>query len=51
MSDETATEMEWLEWFCQACDFGPAHEDVVMLMQEQFEEETGKRVPEMWRIL
>lgn len=45
----TATEMEYLEWFYQNCDFGPAHEDVVMSLQRWFEDETGKRVPRAYR--
>ena len=40
-----ATELEWLEWFYANCDFGPAHEDVVYIMQEAFVKETGKAIP------
>lgn len=45
MSDKEATELEWLEYFYEEADFGPAHEDVVMIIQEQFEQETGKKIP------
>ena len=44
-----ATELEYLRYFHQECDFGPAHEDCVMIIQEAFEEETGKQVPKNWR--
>lgn len=37
--------LEYLEWFWKNCDFGPAHEDVVELMEEQYTLETGKVVP------
>lgn len=44
-----ATELEYLTWFRQNADFGPADADVIAIMDEQFEKETGKRVPEGWR--
>ena len=43
-------EVDYLEWFVGNCDFGPAHEDVVYLMQQEYEEETGKKVPESYRL-
>lgn len=43
-----ATELEWLEWFYQNCDFGPAHGDVMLSMQELFAIDTGKKVPEAY---
>lgn len=43
---ERASELEWLQWFYSTCDFGPAHEDVIMLLQKKFTEETGKAIPE-----
>ncbi|MBU2177688.1 MAG: hypothetical protein KJ556_21560 [Gammaproteobacteria bacterium] len=43
-----ASELEYLTWFCQEADFGPASGDVVFDMQKRFEEETGKRVPKCW---
>lgn len=44
-----ATELEWLQWFYQNADFGPAHEDVIMILQEEFEEETGKQIPKGYK--
>jgi hypothetical protein len=41
--------LAWLIYFYENADFGPAHEDVVMLIQEQFEATTGKTVPEYYR--
>ena len=43
--NEYATELEYLKWFYNNCDFGPAHEDVIDIMNEDFEKETGKSVP------
>lgn len=42
-------EYEWLVWFAQRADFGPADGDVRDGMREQYEDETGKRVPAGWR--
>lgn len=44
-----ATELEYLTWFKQNADFGPADDDVHQIMDEQFENKTGKRVPKDWR--
>jgi hypothetical protein len=44
-----ATELEYLRWFAQNADFGPADGDVHYFMQQKFEKETGKSVPENWR--
>jgi hypothetical protein len=41
-----ATEQEWLEYFFANVDFGPAHEDVVDIIAENFVTETGKTMPE-----
>ncbi len=41
-----ATELEWLKWFYQNADFGPAGGDVQQEMREHFMEETGKQLPE-----
>jgi hypothetical protein len=43
------TELEWLRWFCIHADFGPADGDVQEGLRQQFEEETGKLVPAIWR--
>lgn len=45
---EHATELEYLHWFALNADFGPADDDVVHYMQEEFEQETGKKVPKEW---
>lgn len=45
---ERATELEYLRWFRINCDFGPAHEDVVRMLDADFREETGKELPEGW---
>lgn len=41
-----ASELEWLQYFYGAADFGPAHEDVVDIIRENFEKETGLVPPE-----
>jgi hypothetical protein len=45
--DTSAGYDKWLEYFYEHADFGPAHEDVVDIMLEQFEKETGIK-PEKW---
>lgn len=49
MNKKAASELEWLEWFYLNCDFGPAHEDVVSILKDEFEKETGKKIPKGWR--
>lgn len=44
-----ASEAEWLTWFAQNADFGPADGDVRQHMREQFEKKTGRLVPRCWR--
>ena len=41
-----ASELEYLQWFFANADFGPAHSDVIEMLNEQFEQETGKCLPE-----
>jgi len=41
-----ASELEWLKWFYTRSDFGPADDDVVQLLKEQFQQETGLALPE-----
>ena len=41
-----ATEHEYLLWFFQEADFGPASENVRQIMNERFVEETGKELPD-----
>ena len=42
MSKERATELEWLQWFYQNADFGPADDDVHRIMEDRFKEKTNK---------
>lgn len=46
---KTAAELHYLVWMRQEMDFGPAHGDVVDIMHERYEKETGQKVPEDWR--
>lgn len=48
MSRERATELEYLEWFRQEADFGPADSDVKDIMADDFINETGKDLPKGW---
>ena len=49
VNTDVATELEYLKWFRINADFGPGHSDVVSTMNEQFTEETKKKVPKGWR--
>jgi hypothetical protein len=49
MTEREKNEFEYLKWFRINCYFGPAHEDVVMIMDEQYEADTGNKVPSNWR--
>jgi hypothetical protein len=42
-------EITYLRWIVSTMDFGPAHGDVVDLMNQEYEEATGFKVPEGWR--
>lgn len=42
-------EYDWLVWFAQSADFGPADDDVRAAMAEDYESETGRKVPASWR--
>ncbi len=44
MKDEL-TELEYLQWFYNEADFGPAHGDVVGSINDYIEEQTGKSIP------
>ncbi len=50
MSIERATELEYLRWFRINCDFGPAHSDVVDIMNQEFMSDTGKNLPKGWNM-
>ncbi len=41
-----ATEYEYLKWFWQTADFGPAHSDEMERLNQMFMEKTGKNLPE-----
>ena len=43
-----ATNLEYLEWFRNHADFGPAESDIIDAMNERFMEETGKNLPKGW---
>lgn len=43
------TEYDWLVWFFQNADFGPADSDVKALMESYYQEKTGKLVPEEYK--
>lgn len=50
MSRPRATELEYLRWFRNNADFGPAHSDVISAYDRGFMDETGKNLPEGWNI-
>ncbi len=43
---ERALECEYLTWFYQNADFGPADSDVRDIMKDEFMKQTGKNIPE-----
>lgn len=45
---ERATEMEYLKWFRQNADFGPADGDVQDELDARFMRDTGKQLPKGW---
>lgn len=47
---ERATELEYLQWFHCAADFGPADSDVRDQLNEAFMRETGKNIPEGYNL-
>ena len=42
MTEQEREELEYLKFFFQQCDFGPAHEDVVDIINKQYLKKTGK---------
>ena len=40
-----ASELEYLKFFYSNADFGPGHGDVMFVINENFVEATGKKVP------
>ncbi len=49
--EERASELEWLRYFYDEAQlvFGPANSDVTNIIIEDFEKETGKRVPKGYK--
>lgn len=39
-----ADELHYLRWFYENTSFGPAHEDVMELMKDQYKRETGRAI-------
>ena len=48
MMPYSVKEVEYLRWFKQNADFGPADSDVHAIMDEQYTKDTGKPVPAGW---
>ena len=48
MPKEEATVLEYLKWFWQEADFGPADMDVRAALDERFKQETGKAIPKAY---
>lgn len=46
---EMEAELDYLRYFKQHADFGPADGDVHQAIDLMYEESTGKRVPKDWR--
>jgi hypothetical protein len=47
--DDIDDELEYLKWFKQNADFGPADSDVHAIMDRQYTMQTGNLVPEDWK--
>lgn len=43
---EKATELEFLRWFYDEADFGPADSEVRDIMKQNFRRQTGKQLPD-----
>lgn len=41
-------EYDYLVWFMQNADFGPADDDVCRMMAEDYVKETGRKLPKGW---
>lgn len=46
MKKERATELEYLRWFYQTVDLGPAESDIRDSLNQLFKKETEKLLPE-----
>jgi hypothetical protein len=40
---------DYLSWFYSAADFGPANGDVRLIMERQYQKQTGRLVPDGYR--
>ena len=40
-----ATELEYLRYFYNIADFGPADEDIRYMIKQQFKDDTGMELP------
>lgn len=47
---DRATELEYLRWFRQHADFGPADSVVKDKLDKYFMKQTGKNLPEGWNL-
>ena len=45
----TQAEYDWLLWFFQRADFGPADGDVRIMLEDQYEKETGRTIPSAYK--
>lgn len=50
MARKRATELEWLKWFYQHADFGPASGDVLEHMKQSFMDQKKANLPEGYNI-
>lgn len=47
--DHSEEEFEYLYWFYQNADFGPADGDVRYFLDQRYEKETGRLIPPSYR--
>jgi hypothetical protein len=45
MTEEQEAELQYLQWFYVNADFGPAHEDVITCLNQDYVDETGSPIP------
>lgn len=49
MKKYTLEEYDYLFWFRQEADFGPATGDVIAIMNDKYKRKTGQNVPKGWK--
>lgn len=49
MNNDEQAELDFLRWIYNNIDFGPAHDDVMIMYLEDYTKETGKLVPKQYR--